>query len=172
MFDENRPKIALEKTTLDNFLDIFSFGILAVALFYTILSYNALPKQVPMHFNYSGTITRYGDKSSIWFLNIIGFATVYGLYYLNKFPQIFNYPQKITLANAKKMYSDATRMIRLLSLSIALLFSIITFEIIQVSLNQTKAISTVANYLLMGIVILMTIGPIIYMVINLKMKKI
>ena len=63
-------------------------------------------------------------------------------------------------------------MIRLLSLSIALLFSIITFEIIQVSLNQTKAISTVANYLLMGIVILMTIGPIIYMVINLKMKKI
>lgn len=153
MFNENRPKITLEKSTLDAFLDVFSFGILGIALFYTILNYSALPEQVPMHFNHSGKITRYGDKSSIWFLNIIGFATVYGLLYLNKFPHIFNYPQKITEENAKKFYSDATRMIRLLNVSIALLFAIISFEITQVSLNQTESISSIANYLLMGIVI-------------------
>ena len=171
MFYENRPRITLEKSTLDVFLDVFSFGILLLALLYIILNYSQLPEQVPMHFNHSGKVTRYGDKSSIWFLNLIGFATVYGLFYLNKFPHIFNYAQKITTQNAQKLYVEATRLIRFLNVCIAFLFAIISFEIVQVSLHKTDSISNFSNYLLMGIVILMTIGPIIYVVVSLIKKK-
>lgn len=71
----------------------------------------------------------------------------------------------------KKMYSDATRMLRFLNVSIVLLFAIISFEIVQVSLNQSKSITQTANYLIMGIVILMTIGPLIYVVLNLRKQK-
>lgn len=171
MFHENRPRINLEKSTLDIFLDVFSFGILILALLYTILNYSALPELVPMHFNHSGEITRYDSKDMIWVFFAIGFPTIYGIFYLNKFPHIFNYPQKITAENTKKMYSDATRMLRFLNVSIALLLAIISFEIVQVSLNQSKSITQTANYLIMGIVILMTIGPLIYVVLNLRKQK-
>jgi len=62
-------------------------------------------------------------------------------------------------------------MLRFLNVSIALLFAIISFEIVQVSLNQSKSITQTANYLIMGIVILMTIGPLIYVVLNLRKQK-
>tara|TARA_R110002012_G_scaffold303710_1_gene505705 strand:+ start:5503 stop:5694 length:192 start_codon:yes stop_codon:yes gene_type:complete len=62
-------------------------------------------------------------------------------------------------------------MLRFLNVSIVLLFAIISFEIVQVSLNQSKSITQTANYLIMGIVILMTIGPLIYVVLNLRKQK-
>ncbi len=172
MFDENRPRIRLEKSALDIFLDVLSFGIPALALFYTILNYGALPEQIPMHFNHSGNVARYDSKDHIWLIHIIGIASVYGIFYLNKFPHIFNYPQKITENNAAKFYSDATRLLRLLNVSIALLFGIIAFEIIQVALHNTKTISPIANYIIISIIILMTIGPLIYIILNLKKKDV
>lgn len=171
MFTDNRPKISLEKSTLDVFLDVFSFGILALSFIYTLLNYTALPDQIPVHFNSLGEITRYDDKDMIWIFYFLGFPIIYGIFYFNKFPHIFNYPQKITSKNAKKMYSDATRVMRFLNISIALLFAIISFEIIQVSINKAHTIRPLANYLVISIVILMTIGPLAYVVLNLKTKK-
>ncbi|TYB79683.1 DUF1648 domain-containing protein [Bizionia myxarmorum] len=171
MFYQDRPKITLDKSTFDNFLDVFAFGLLIVTIIYTVLNYSALPDQIPMHFNYSGDITRFDDKDMIWLFPILGIATVSGIFYLNKFPHVFNYPQKITPENAKEFYSDATRMLRFINVSISLLFSIILFEIVQVSLNNAKIISQAANYIIMSIVILMTIGPLIYAFLNLKKKK-
>lgn len=171
MLYADRPKITLEKSTLDILLDIFAFGLLLVTLIYTALNYTALPDQIPMHFNGSGDITRFDDKDMIWLFPILGIATVSAIFYLNKFPHIFNYPQKITAENAKKFYSDATRLLRFINVSISLLFSIILFEIVQVALNNTKTISQAANYIIMSIVILMTIGPLIYVFLNIKKKK-
>ncbi|MGY0392123.1 DUF1648 domain-containing protein [Bizionia sp. KMM 8389] len=171
MFYEDRPKITFKKTPSNVILEVLTYVILLTSFIYTIINYGNLPEQIPMHFNHSGKITRYGAKNSIWVLNIIGFAVAYGISYLNKFPHIFNYPVKITLENAHKYYREAIKMLQFVNIGIALLFAIISFEIIQVSLNETAYISKTSNYLLMSIIAILTFAPLIYVALTIKQKK-
>lgn len=171
MFYEDRPRLNLVKSQTDLFLEYLTWGLIFCSLIYTIIYYSRLPENIPMHFNYSGKVTRYGGKDSIWALNIIGYLVVYGGYYLNKFPHIFNYPQKITRENAEKFYSDATKMIRYLNLCIAFLFSIISFEIINIAMDSSKKINPAFNYIIIVIIIGMTVFPIVYIFKNLDTNK-
>jgi hypothetical protein len=44
---------------------------------------------------------------------------------LNKYPHAFNYPTKITMQNAEKQYTIATKLIRYLKFMVVLTFSLI-----------------------------------------------
>ena len=171
MFDENRPKIDLKKTALDHYIEYTTFGLIIFSIGYAFYHYSNLPESIPMHFSYSGNVNSYGSKDSIWALNIIGAASVFGLYYLNKFPHIFNYPKKITLENAEKYYTDATRMIRYLNLGMAIIFTIICYEVIKIALDPTVRFSKFAHYTVMIIVVSMTLFPFVYIFKNLKKKN-
>ena len=171
MFYDDRPRLNLKKSNTDLFLEYLTWGLICSSLIYTIIYYSRLPENIPMHFDYSGKVTRYGAKDSIWALNIVGMLVVYGGFYLNKFPHIFNYPQKITLENAKKFYSDATKIIRYINLCIAFLFSIISFEIINIAMDSSKKINPAFNYIIVIIIIGMTVFPIVYIFKNLDNKK-
>ena len=171
MFDDNRPKLKIDKSQTDLYVEYLTWGLIIVSIVYAIIKYTSLPEEIPMHFNFSGKVTRYGAKDSIWALNIIGLLTVYGLFYLNKFPHIFNYPKKITLENAKKFYTDATRMLRYLNLCIAVLFSVISFEIINVAIDSAKKFNPIANYIIIGLVVSMTVFPLVYVFKNVLKKK-
>ena len=52
-----------------------------------------------------------------------------GMTILNKYPHIFNYPSKITIENAERQYTIATKLIRYLKLIIVITFSFIAFQI-------------------------------------------
>jgi len=172
MFYEDRPKLKLEKSTLDYIIEYSTFGLLACSLFYTIYYYGSLPDKVPMHFNASGEVNRYGSKASIWALYIIGIGTVMGMYYLNKFPHIFNYPKKITEDNAEKYYTDSTKMLRYLNLGVALLFAVIGFEIVNIALSSSKSFTSISGYIMIAIIVAMTLVPIVYLIKNLGKKKV
>lgn len=171
MFFDDRPKLKLEKSQIDLYLEYLTIGLMISSIVYAVIYYGSLPEKIPMHFNLSGKVTRYGGKESIWALNIIGLLTIYGGFYLNRFPHIFNYPQKITPENAKKFYTDATRMIRYLNLCLAILFSVINFEIINIALDSSKKFTTIANYIILFLVIGMTVFPLIYVFKNLGKRK-
>ncbi|MGB5507291.1 MAG: hypothetical protein WBM95_00145, partial [Robiginitalea sp.] len=81
-------------------------------------------------------------KGIIWTLPIIGFTMFIGLYWLNKYPHIFNYPQKVTKENAKRLYTTGTRMIRTLNALITCLFAYITYSTIQVALGNQSGLGT------------------------------
>ena len=171
MFYENRPKIELEKTPLDYFIEYSTFGLVVFSAVYAVISYGSLPDQIPMHFSASGEVNSYGSKDSIWALNIIAIATVIGMYYINRLPHIFNYPQKITEDNAKRNYTEATKMLRYLNFGISLLFAVIGYEIISIGLDSSKNLSTISSYVIISLVIIMTVFPILYVIKNLAKKK-
>jgi len=171
MFYEDRPKLKLEKTTTEYLMEYTTFGLLAFSFVYAFYNYSSLPEEIPMHFNYSGEVTRYGNKDSIWALLIIGAATVALMYYLNKSPHIFNYAKKITLENAKEYYTGATKIMRYLNLGIALLFSLISYEIITVALDGTKRFSVISNYIIIAIVVTMALFPLVYLIKSSGKKK-
>ncbi len=170
MFYSDRPKLKLEKTTLDYILDCITFCLIGLSLLYTIYWYSELPHQIPMKFSRTGEVNRYGTKFSILILQTIGIITTLAIFYLNKFPHIFNYPKRITKQNAKTMYSEATRMLRFLNVGIALIFATISYEIINIAIGNTNKIPMISSYILISVVVIIIVGPIIYLLKHLKTK--
>lgn len=133
-FTENsktRPKLKIEQTPLDIFLEVFSLISLFYLWYYVLTNYSTLPEQIPMHFNSAGEIDDFGGKSNIFLLPVIAFGLYILLTILNKFPHTFNYLTEITNKNALVQYKLATRMIRFLKLDIIIIFTFITFQIIR-----------------------------------------
>lgn len=121
---EARPKIKINLTQFDKALEIG--GIILIIIMWTLTAFNYYrsPDTVPIHFNLSGQPDGYGSKATLLFLPLIPTAIYFGLTQLNKYPHIFNYMTKITEGNAKRQYTIATRMIRILKFSIVLIFII------------------------------------------------
>ena len=129
MFYNNRPRIKVIKTRTDNIIEIIGWCIL-VALWCTVfIYYPRMPNTIPIHYNHSGEIDGYGDKSMIWIVLIIGSVMYIGLKLVSRYPHIFNYPSKITEENALNYYTNATKMFRYLNLIIILIFGYIVFDI-------------------------------------------
>lgn len=166
MFDENRPKITLTKTNTQRFIEIAIFVCVAFCFLYPALYYSSLPDQVPMHFNYKGEVDRYGSKDSVWGLAIIGALTAFGLYKLSQHPHIFNYPVKITKDNAEKFYKDSVKMLSYVNLLIAILFATICYQVVNIALNNDNQFGQWSEYLIYFILGLLTIGPLVWVIVN------
>ncbi|MBK9486965.1 MAG: DUF1648 domain-containing protein [Chitinophagaceae bacterium] len=121
---EARPKIKINLTQFDKVLEIG--GIILLVIMWTLAAFNYYQSSdtVPIHFNLSGQPDGYGSKMTHLLLPIIPTLIYFGLMQLNKYPHIFNYMTKITEENAKRQYTIATRMIRILKISLVLIFTI------------------------------------------------
>ncbi|MBZ5855513.1 DUF1648 domain-containing protein [Flavihumibacter profundi] len=122
---ENRPKIKLNLSNLDNILELTSKVLLVVLWALTLFTYVKLPETIPIHFNASGKADNFGSKATLLLLPFLGTLFYLGLTQLNKYPHIFNYMTKITVDNAQKHYSTATRMLRFLKLAVLIIFSLL-----------------------------------------------
>lgn len=90
--------------------------------------YPSLPETIPTHFNAKGDADGFGRKATILMLPAVATVLFAGMTILNRYPHVFNYPVKITEANALQQYSIATGMIRWLKLVIMLVFTLIVIR--------------------------------------------
>ncbi len=93
----DKPKIKIEYEPIDWILELIgAIGILfliGIPLYY----YNGLPDIIPQLYNLQGEADGFGSKGFIWILPSFGLLLYCGLFILNKFPNIFNYPKKSPL---------------------------------------------------------------------------
>lgn len=128
---QQRPPPVVEPSIADRFLEAASWIIMTALWIFMIAEMKKLPEIIPSHFTVNGEIDDYSDKATLWLLPSIGTVLFLGLTWLNRFPQIFNYPVKITAENAVKQYKMATRLIRILKLTLLIVFFMISFMIIK-----------------------------------------
>jgi uncharacterized membrane protein len=131
MQQQERPVLIIQKNKWDWLLDSITLACLFFIWGYSFLNYCALPDQIPVHFNELGFPNGYGSKDSIWLIPFIVSVVVIAFFILNKFPHRFNYLVNITAENALKQYKLSTRLLRIISLNIAILFSYIIYKEIQ-----------------------------------------
>lgn len=166
MFDENRPKIKLQKDQTQKVLEIIVLICVIFCFVYPSIYYSTLPEQVPMHFNYKGEVNSYGGKDSLFVLAIIGALTSFALFKLNQYPHIFNYPIKITKENAEKQYKESVKMITYMNVLIAILFVITSYQIVNIALNNGNQFGIWSEYLIYTIVATLTFGPLIFVLLK------
>lgn len=102
MLYAKRPRIDIEKSQTAILLEILTFMLVAGAAGLIGWYYDQLPDQIPIYFNSpTKDANGFGSKSLLWMSPVICGIIVIGLYILNRFPHIFNYPVKITAENAE-----------------------------------------------------------------------
>ncbi len=137
---EKRPIIRLSKTGWDKLLESAGFVAVGAAWVLAIAWFASLPETIPTHFNFSGDVDGYGGRGSLFILPSISIVLYLGMYFLNKRPDIFNYPKKITEENAEEMYTIATKMIRVINFTIAIVFLAIEYISIDAAARNSSSI--------------------------------
>lgn len=135
-----RPRINIKLEPIDKMIELIGLIGLITLIGLPIIYFNEFPDTMPIHFGANGEPDAWSGKGMIWTLPIIGVVLYLAMFGLNKFPHIFNYPQKITKDDAGKSYKIATRMIRTLNTLIACVFAYITYSTIQTALGNQNGL--------------------------------
>lgn len=160
--NQSRQKIKLYKRSHESALEFATVLVLLIIWGYTLFSFSQLPNEIPVHFNASGEADRYGDKQSVFLLPIISTVLSIGLFFLNTRPHIFNYLTEITEPNAKKQYTNPSRLIRILNLLMVIVFAYLTFTTIS---DEDEALGT---WFLPTFTIIFNLPGIYYMIKSFK----
>ncbi len=148
---DKRPKIKLELSPIDQFLEITGWFVLVVLISLAALSYFRLPETIPTHFNFKGEADEFGSRETIFALPFLGMVVFIGMTILNRYPHTFNYSVEITEENARRQYMLATRLIRYLKVAILLIFSLIVFTTLQTATGQADGLGVWFYLALIGI---------------------
>ena len=155
---EARPKIKIALTQSDKIFEIGGIVLLAIMWALALINYFQSPETVAIHFDFSGHPDGYGNKLTNFLLTLIATIIYLGLTQLNKYPHFFNYMTKLTEENAARQYTGATKMIRILKISIVLIF---TIEILS-ALLMTLGIFNGIGIWSLPLTILILAVPVIY----------
>ncbi len=133
-----RPKIIIKLSGTDRMIEALCWLLLGAMWVYTFLNYSSLPEKIPVHFNGAGVADDYGTKATIFLFTGIGTLIFIGLTVLNKYPHSFNYLEKITEKNALTKYTQATKMVRSLKLSITVILFFSVYEICLIANEKSE----------------------------------
>jgi len=140
------------------FVKLFSFVLLIFIWEYTFISYRELPDIIPIHFGLDGTPDGFSTKKMSWLLPFIA-TFIFGLlFYLskNQSSSLLNLP-----SNIKENKTLSSNIIHFVNLIVMVLFSVITYESINVALEKSSRLSSATLYLV-ALLFLGIIGIMIY----------
>ncbi len=131
-----KPIIHIKWDTWDWIIEIIGAVFLLLMIGFPIYFFAELPDVIPRHFNAAGEPDGYSGKDTIWTLPVIGVLMYVGMFTLNRYPHIFNYPTEITPENAERQYRVATKLVRVLNVLIVASFWYIGLATIQVAMSN------------------------------------
>jgi len=99
--------------------------------------WNDLPDQLPIHFNASGEVDNYGERSDIFFLPILASILVGLLYWVTKQLKINPYRKGIKTSRQLEITKN---LIRQFALIITLLFGWISYVSMSISVGKMKGL--------------------------------
>lgn len=143
-------------TLFDKVLEMIGAVGLILLLLITVINYGNLPETIPIHFNLGGEPDRYGSRATILILPAAGVLLYTILLLLPRKPGLLNFPVPVTPQNRTRMFQLASQMLRLLRVSVVILFLIILTSTIQIANGQSERLSMrlVPYYLLLLIPVL------------------
>jgi uncharacterized membrane protein len=130
-----RPSMKDKKVFCSKVLEAISIVITICLWLIVAVNYNNLPDTIPSHFNASGTVDGYNDKSSIWGVPIAGTVIWAILTIVNRFPYVFRFPNG-SKSKSPAQINNARSMLRILKLICVTAFFFIVSSIIYSSTRE------------------------------------
>ena len=121
----NKPTIQPALSSFDKTLELAAFILLLVLWGFSCYAFLTLPFTVPVHFNITGEVDKYGNKRILLILPALVTGIYIVLSLLIRYAHVFfNYHIAITETYARRQYKGVTRMLRFLKLSVMIVFSL------------------------------------------------
>ncbi|MEN6593388.1 MAG: DUF1648 domain-containing protein [Clostridiaceae bacterium] len=93
---------------------------------YLIVMWRSIPDTIPAHYNAAGEVNRWGDKSELIFLPIIGGMLYFLITLVQQYPQAWNTGVAVTEQNRERVYRILGNLIGTTKLMMLLVFSSLT----------------------------------------------
>ncbi len=156
--NQNRPKLKLEMSQTDRFIEAGSILLLLGTWILAIWNFRYLPEMMPSHTNLAGEIDGYTSRIWIFLMPVISTITFVMMMILSRYPHVFNYPLEVTEETAPRVYAFSVRMVRTLNLGVVALFFLSEYMIIQMAFGH----NTGPSLWLIILLVLMIIPFLIY----------
>lgn len=167
MAQSSRPRVDLDRTGFETALEALGLVGLVVLLAVTAASWPDLPARIPTHFGAGGEPDGWGSRWTVLLMPAIGLVMYAGLAVLSRYPHIYNYPVRITPANAESQYRLARGLLLWMRVEMGWLFAGLQWGTVRVALGRAEGLGTwVAVFWL--VVILGTVG--VYVVRSLRAR--
>lgn len=136
---KKRPDIKVELSFIFKLLNWINLIIIGVLCANTILIFDKLPSEIPVHFTWDGSVDYWSSKYFLLLeiailIFIVGFLT-----YIDRFYTQYNYPVEITIENALFQYSLALKFFTIMKTLNVILFSYIYYVMLVGSFDKEKA---------------------------------
>lgn len=148
----DRPKIEVPYEQSDLLVDMINITLLLLIWGFTFVHYSDLPETIPIHFNVNGDADGFGHRATIWLLPAIATFTFLLMFLLNRYPHLHNYMVNITEENALKNYRLSTRLLRYMNLFCLIIFSVVVYDVLSMSMGGEAKLLGVEFMLLTFIV--------------------
>jgi uncharacterized membrane protein len=162
------PRVKIKLTSFDWATEIFTLIFLIILIALPLIFLKDLPEEIPVHFNAAGMPDGFGNRSTLWILPVTGAFMYLLLTVISAFPQIYNFPVKITPENIVTQYRLATRLIRILKATIMILFSFLSYKTLKTATGDVAGLGKA----FLPVFLLITFGVIIvYIVMSLNNRQ-
>jgi uncharacterized membrane protein len=133
--DKKRPVIKIELNDSDKAQEKLALWLLIFLWIAVMVAWFTLPSTIPVHFNIKNEPDKWDDKAYIFMMPFIASLLYALLSFVNKYPQNFNYIKPVTEDNAERLYTQGTRVLRLVKLMIISGFIVDTANDVIVARN-------------------------------------
>jgi len=156
------------KTTYDKIVEVAAIAALLWA-FCPLFFYNSVDNNtlVPVHYNLSGEVDGWSDRTSLWVLPSIALLFYVGLSMLQRCPYMYNYPCEVTKENADHLYRMGVQLVRHVKVLFILIFAHINNASYAIAIGKSVGLNLAINISLLAAIFLTLI---IYVIKMLRYK--
>ncbi|WP_432354293.1 DUF1648 domain-containing protein [Sporosarcina sp. A2] len=133
--------IETHKTTIHRIFDALSISALVAVSTYTIISWKAMPEEVPIHLNGLGEVDNYGSKWTLLLLLFISIGLFAFLEFLERHPEWHNYPSRLNETNALQFYQTSRSLLNQVKAISVFMMVYIQWKIVWIALGKSSALS-------------------------------
>lgn len=115
-----------EKSAWSRAVEALSLLLVIGTVVYLIVMWKSIPDTIPAHYNAAGEVNRWGGKSELIFLPIIGGILYFFITLIQQYPQAWNTGITVTEQNRERVYQILGNLISTTKLMVLLVFSSLT----------------------------------------------
>lgn len=124
-----RPIFVLPHSPYTLLWDGMAIAALAANLVIALHAWLVLPDRIPVQFSAHGTPSEWGSKAIVMLLPLTSWLLATTFNIIRRYPHTFNYPVRITQANAIQQYRLAHDLLDWLKVEITWFFAYLTWQL-------------------------------------------
>lgn len=152
----------LKKTAWDWITEALSLALVFGTILYLIVMWKSIPDTIPAHYNAAGEVNRWGGKSELLMLPIIGGILYFFITLIQQYPQAWNTGVTVTEENRERVYRILRNLIGTTKLMMLLVFS---------SLTVLSSLGLALPIWYLGVFLVLLFGSITFFIVQLSKER-